>query len=187
MPIEQFWLSNWTSYYLNNLQIKQITIAQHTIEQKYCSIVNCSIINCSIIYCSIANCSIVNCSIGNRWLGPLAVGQLDLSQTTINPNHNESKPQWIQAIGVWDVIIVYTREERSDRVRWRLGPLAVGQSDLSQTTIYPNHNESKPQWIQAIGVWNVIFFCTRQKRSDLALLATLPPGQRSVRFYPSHK
>ena len=60
-------------------------------------------------------------------------------QTTMDPSHNWSKPQLIQAIGVWDVINFYTREERSDRARWRLGPLAVGSWDLSQATKNPNH------------------------------------------------
>ena len=54
--------------------------------------------------------------------------------------HNWSKPQLIQAIGVRVVINFYTREERSDRARWRLGPLAVGSRDLSQATMNPNHN-----------------------------------------------
>ena len=61
-------------------------------------------------------------------------------QTTIDPSHNWSKPQWIQAIGVRVVINFYTREERSDRARWRLGPLAVGSWDLSQAIIDLNHN-----------------------------------------------
>ena len=54
--------------------------------------------------------------------------------------HNWSKPQWIQAIGVRVVINFYTREERSDRARWRLGPLAEGSWDLSQAIIDPNHS-----------------------------------------------
>ena len=41
-------------------------------------------------------------------------------QTTMDPSHNESKP------GVRVVINFYTREDRSDRACWRLGPLTVG-------------------------------------------------------------
>ena len=51
---------------------------------------------------------------------------------------------------------------------------------------YPSHNESKPQWIQAIGVRGVINFFTCEERSDRAVLATWPPGRRLVRFEPSH-
>ena len=40
--------------------------------------------------------------------------------------------------------------------------------------------------IQAIGVWDVIIFYTREERSDRAVLATWPPGRRPVRFEPSH-
>ena len=53
--------------------------------------------------------------------------------------HNWSKPQLIQAIGVRVVINFYTREERSDRARWRLGPLAVGSWDLSQASSHTQY------------------------------------------------
>ena len=106
------------------------------------------------------------CSDCARWrLGPLVVGSWDFSQATINPNHSESNPQWIQAIGVRVVIHFYTREERSNRASWQLGPLAVGSWDLSQATMNPNHNWSKPQLIKAIGVWVVINFYTREEGS----------------------
>ena len=56
-------------------------------------------------------------------------------QTTIDPRHYWSKPQLIQAIVVRIVRNFYTREERSDRARWRIDPLAVGSWDLSQATM----------------------------------------------------
>ena len=59
-------------------------------------------------------------------------------------------------------------------------------TNLIQTTMDLSHNWSKPQWIQAIGVWNLIILYTREERSDRAMLATWPPGRRPVRFDPNH-
>ena len=59
-------------------------------------------------------------------------------------------------------------------------------TNLIQTTMDLSHNWSKPQWIQAIGVWDLIILYTREERSDRAVLATWPPGRRPVRFDPNH-
>ena len=52
------------------------------------------------------------------------------------PKPHWSKPQWIQAIGVWDLIILYTREERSDRA-----VLATWPPGRRPVRFDPNHNE----------------------------------------------
>ena len=78
-----------------------------------------------------------------------------LMSNTILSAEPRSNPQLIQAIGLRVVINFYMREERSDRARWWLGPLAVGSWDLSQATIDLNYNES----LSHCNCWVRLPFC----------------------------